>query len=50
MPLEEMPGRLAQVLDERRKLERELSEAKKKLAMGGGAARKAPMACAWSAT
>jgi alanyl-tRNA synthetase len=35
--LEEMPGRLAQVLEERRKLERELSEAKKKLAMGGGA-------------
>jgi alanyl-tRNA synthetase len=35
VPLEEMPGRLAQVLDERRKLERELSEAKKKLAMGG---------------
>jgi alanyl-tRNA synthetase len=32
-----MPGRLAQVLDERRRLERELSDAKKKLAMGGGA-------------
>src|SRR3954451_19499787 len=31
-----MPGRLTQMLDERRKLERELSEAKKKLAMGGG--------------
>ena len=40
VPLEEMPGRLTQVLDERRKLERELSEAKKKLAMGGGAARR----------
>src|SRR6476661_8883212 len=37
VPLEEMPGRLTQLLDERRKLERELSEAKKKLAMGGGA-------------
>jgi alanyl-tRNA synthetase len=37
VPVEEMPGRLAQVLDERRRLERELSEAKKKLAMGGGA-------------
>ena len=37
MPLEEMPARLAQVLDERRRLERELSDAKKKLAMGGGA-------------
>jgi alanyl-tRNA synthetase len=36
-PLEDMPGRLAQVLEERRKVERELSEAKKKLAMGGGA-------------
>jgi alanyl-tRNA synthetase len=36
VPLEEMPGRLTQMLDERRKLERELSEAKKKLAMGGG--------------
>jgi alanyl-tRNA synthetase len=33
-----MPGRLAQVMDERRKLERELSEAKKRLAMGGGKA------------
>src|SRR5262249_27228147 len=36
-PLEEMPARLATLLDERRKLERELSDAKKKLAMGGGA-------------
>ncbi len=34
--LEDMPARLAQVMDERRKLERELSDAKKKLAMGGG--------------
>jgi alanyl-tRNA synthetase len=38
-PLEEVPQRLAQVLDERRRLERELSEAKKKLAMGGGSAQ-----------
>src|SRR5262249_56833955 len=37
-PLEEMPQRLVQVLDERRRLERELSEAKKRLAMGGGSA------------
>jgi alanyl-tRNA synthetase len=37
-PLEELPARLAQVLDERRRLERELSEAKRKLAMGGGTA------------
>jgi alanyl-tRNA synthetase len=36
-PLEEMPRRLAQALDERRRLERELAEAKKKLALGGGA-------------
>ncbi len=35
-PLDEMPARVASLLDERRKLERELSEAKKKLAMGGG--------------
>jgi alanyl-tRNA synthetase len=35
-PLDEMPARLAQLLDERRKLERELTDAKKKLAMGGG--------------
>jgi len=38
-PLEDMPQRLAQVLDERRRLERELSEAKKKLAMGGAGAQ-----------
>jgi alanyl-tRNA synthetase len=36
-PIEEMPRRLAQVLDDRRRLERELAEAKKKLALGGGA-------------
>ncbi len=36
VPLEEMPARLVQVLEERRKLERDLSDAKKKLAMGGG--------------
>ena len=35
-PLEEMPQRLAALLDERKKLERELSDARKKLAMGGG--------------
>jgi alanyl-tRNA synthetase len=34
--LEEMPGRLAHVLEERRRLERELAEARKKLALGGG--------------
>ena len=35
-PLDEMPARLAALIDERRKLERELTDAKKKLAMGGG--------------
>jgi alanyl-tRNA synthetase len=37
VPLEDLPGRLALVLEERKRLERELAEAKKKLAMGGGA-------------
>jgi alanyl-tRNA synthetase len=32
----EMPARIAQLLDERKKLERDLAEARKKLAMGGG--------------
>ena len=36
VPLEEMPGRIGTLLDDRKKLERDLSEAKKKLAMGGG--------------
>jgi alanyl-tRNA synthetase len=35
-PAEEMPARLAALLEERRKLERDLAEARKKLAMGGG--------------
>jgi alanyl-tRNA synthetase len=42
-PLAEVGARLKAVLDERRKLERELSEAKKKLAMGGGAASDNPV-------
>jgi len=37
----DMPARVSQLLDERKRLERELAEAKKKLAMGGGAARSA---------
>jgi alanyl-tRNA synthetase len=37
VPIDEMPSRVAALLDERRRVERELSEAKKKLAMGGGA-------------
>jgi len=36
-PLDEIPARLTALLDERRKLERDLTDAKKKLAMGGGA-------------
>jgi alanyl-tRNA synthetase len=35
-PIEDAPARLAQLIDERKKLERELAEAKRKLAMGGG--------------
>jgi len=34
--VEDMPSRLAHVLEERRRLERELAEARKKLALGGG--------------
>ncbi len=37
VPIDEMPNRVAALLDERKRVERELSEAKKKLAMGGGA-------------
>jgi alanyl-tRNA synthetase len=40
-PLDEMPNRLAALIDERKRLERELSDAKKKLAMGGGAKQSA---------
>jgi alanyl-tRNA synthetase len=36
-PVAEVSARIESLLDERRKLERELSEARKKLAMGGGA-------------
>jgi alanyl-tRNA synthetase len=35
--LDDMPARIASLMDERKKLERELSEARKKLAMGGDA-------------
>ncbi len=38
VPAAEVPARVAAVFEDRKKLERELSEAKKKLAMGGGAA------------
>ncbi len=37
---EEVPGRIAQLVEERRRLERELAEAKKALALGGGGAAK----------
>jgi alanyl-tRNA synthetase len=37
-PLEDMPARVAALLEDRRRLDRELSETKKKLAMGGGGA------------
>ncbi len=36
--LDDMPARIASLMEERKKLERELSDARKKLAMGGGAA------------
>jgi alanyl-tRNA synthetase len=36
---EEVPARIASLVEERRKLERELAEAKKALALGGGAAK-----------
>ncbi len=38
----ELPGRLANLLDERRKLERELAEARRALASGGGGAKSRP--------
>jgi alanyl-tRNA synthetase len=37
VPVEEMAGRISALMDERKKLERELSDARKKLAMGGAA-------------
>jgi len=36
VPIEDAPSRVVALLDERKRLERELSDAKKKLAMGGG--------------
>ncbi len=39
--LEDVPARIASLMEERKKLERDLSEARKKLAMGGGAPRPA---------
>jgi alanyl-tRNA synthetase len=42
--VEEMPGRIAALMEERKKLERDLSDARKKLAMGGGVANGAAVA------
>ena len=42
-PTEEAPARLAALLEERKRLERELSDAKRKLAMGGGAEASQPI-------
>ena len=36
VPVEDVPSRITALLDERKRLERDLSDAKKKLAMGGG--------------
>jgi alanyl-tRNA synthetase len=36
-PLDEVPARISALFDERKRLERDLSEARRKLAMGGGA-------------
>src|SRR5690554_6097721 len=43
-PPEELPQRIQSLLEDRRRLERELSEARRKLAAGGGAASGAPLA------
>ena len=51
--IDDVPARIAALMEERKKLERELSDARKKLAMGGGACCRAmarPAACARSAT
>lgn len=41
-PVGEVEARIAQLVEERRKLERELGDARRKLAMGGGAAGEEP--------
>ncbi len=43
VPAGEAEGRLSALIDERRKLERELTEARKKLAMGGGGEAQEPV-------
>ncbi len=42
-PVDEAPERLSALLDDRRKLERDLQEARRKLAMGGGSADSDPV-------
>ena len=42
MAPEEVPSRLTALLDERKRLERELADAKKALALGGGGAKAGP--------
>ncbi|KAB0266670.1 DHHA1 domain-containing protein, partial [Microvirga brassicacearum] len=42
-PVDEAPERLSALLDDRRKLERDLQEARRKLAMGGGASEGDPV-------
>jgi len=42
--LDDVPARIAALMDERKKLERELSDARKKLAMGGGSSNGAAVA------
>jgi alanyl-tRNA synthetase len=44
--IDEMPARIASLMEERKKLERDLSDARKKLAMGGGASASAGSAAA----
>jgi alanyl-tRNA synthetase len=41
VPVDEAPARVAALIDERKRLERELADAKKRLAMGGGKAEAA---------
>ena len=42
-PIEEAPERLTALLEDRRKIERDLQEARRKLAMGGGSAEGDPV-------
>ena len=39
VPLEDLPARVASLLDERKRLDRDLADIRKKVAMGGGAAK-----------